>query len=158
MLKYIFISLLLINVSLCEELPEETVGMLEDIYNFGKCVYESKETFISNIKSLITSIKQLQYQQSVININTIGHSVYSIGNECIGRNEDLARDLYYLIIYDGDKVMKCFDNITDVLYQLGQKEKIDTYLINLIHKINKAYAQCTDLIKEHEGYITKIHN
>ena len=158
MLKYIFISLLLINVSLCEELPEETVEMLEDIYNFGKCVYESKETFISNIKSLITSIKQLQYQQSVININTIGHSVYSIGNECIGRNEDLARDLYYLIIYDGDKVMKCFDNITDVLYQLGQKEKIDTYLINLIHKINKAYAQCTDLIKEHEGYITKIHN
>ena len=158
MLKYILISLLLLNLSFCEDLPEGTLEMIEDIYNFGKCAYESREPFITNIKSLISSIKQLQYQQSITNINTIGRSVYSIGNDCLGRNEDLARDLYYLIIYDGEKVMKCFDNITDVLYQLGQKERIDICLINLIQKLNKAYAQCTDLIKEHEGYLTKIHS
>ena len=40
----------------------------------------------------------------------------------------------------------------------GQKERIDIFLINLIQKLNKAYAQCTDLIKEHEGYLTKIHS
>ena len=158
MLKYIFLSLLLLNLSFCEALPEETMEMIEDIYNFGKCAYESRDPFLTNMKSLISSIKQLQYQQSITNINTIGHSIYSIGNDCLGRNEDLARDLYYLIIYDGEKVMKCFDNITDVLYQLGQRERIDIFLINLIQKINKAYSQCTDLIKEHEGYITKIHS
>ena len=48
MLKYILISLLLLNLSFCEDLPEGTLEMIEDIYNFADKIY-FKEGDISKI-------------------------------------------------------------------------------------------------------------
>lgn len=153
MLKLLLLSFLICFTTSEPFFDEETTHMLVDVFTLGQCMVESKFTFVNDINSIIKSINAKEFDKMFDSLYFLAEDTYKIFFNCVDMIVGLERDLYYLIPFDGIKVMNCMKSSTallrNIVLLIKGKYKILSEIINeLIHSV----TFCHNLMKEKDCY------